>query len=380
MKRSIFILRLFSAFIIMSLCFVSFVPCFASAVKAPVFSFAPENVTFISGTSGVARACASVFGDTKTEIRYYLEVLKGIDFVSEDTYSRGKSGSSVNIKIITGKGAKLLSRFGVYTARVRAVSVDANGDEIAQGYSPVFKINVLAPFIKSLNADTKLSYGEPFTITAEINPACEEAAAARYFWTVFDGKSSVVLSEGSVVHGITFTGTSTPVLKGEGKPDGFFTMSFKLSAAFENASKQQVSEDVSVDFRAVRTVGFSLGESGMKYFKNDGRYAVGWLRCDGSIYYFDENGFMATGERKIDGKSCYFGFDGRLICGFIKTPLGLKYYEDGKITVGWHVAADGVKYYFEEATGYMTAKTNSDGEVVYFTDYGAMTFRTDIEN
>lgn len=380
MKNNAITFRLFSAMLVLALCFGSFVPCLASVVKVPVFSSAPEDVTFISGTVGLVRASASVFSDTKTEIRYYLEVLKGDSFVSQDVFSTGKSGFAVNIKITTGKGEKLLSHFGTYTARVRAVSLDPEGFGIAEGYSPVFEIEVLPPFVRSVKADAKVSYGEPLNITAEINPLHENRENVRYMWTVFDGERSAIVKEGDTAHGITFTGTDTPVLHTQGCPDGFFTLGFTLSVFPEDAVKQEISEKVFVDFRKEKTFGFSLGEDGMKYFRGDGQYVTGWLRTEDGVYYFDTDGFMVTGETVIDGKRCYFSFDGKMICGFIKTPLGLKYYENGKIIFGWHTAADGTEYYFESYTGYMTAKKDTSGKTLYFTDYGARAFRTGTEN
>ncbi len=351
----------------------SVVPCLASAVKVPVFTRMPEARTLVAGTESFISASARVFNYDSTDIKYSLEILKGTRFVSTGEFYTAKSGSLVKIDLSTGKGSVFFTGHGIYTARIRAATLDTAGVEIAVGYCPAFEITVLPPVVRSLEADSKNCYGGEFIIRAKLNGYYGDDEKTSISWTVSDGTSVHTLTEGETVNGMVFYGTDSDELKLLGLPQKIFELSFRVAVSREGAAESQVSEEISVMFRPEVTVGFSLGKDGMRFFRGDGNYVTGWMKYNGNVYYFDlESGIMETGVKIIDGKKCLFGVDGRLMLGFYKTPLGYRYVENGGFVEGWHMI-DGMYCYFEPYTGYMTARKDAaTEEIVYFGDYGCL--------
>ena len=350
-------------------------PCFATVVKVPVFTEVPDGETFAAGSKGTVQTSAKVYGESAAEIKYSLEVLCKSRFYTASEYFTKTSGKTVSIEFTVGKGNSYLLNSGTYTARIRAVSIDENGTETAASYCPAFEIEVLPSVIKTVVSDYKICYGgeyNEFYVSAELNSYYGEDEIKSVSWQVSDGILRHTLSDGEKINGMTFYGTKEPFLVLQGTPERMLELSFAVSVTVEGADAPQVSKEVAVEFRPFITPGFSLGDEGVRFFRNDGRFVTGWLRYNGAVYYFEpESGIMATGLNAVNGKKCLFGEDGRLMTGFFKTPLGFRYFENGSFVTGW-LTVDGTEYYFEPYTGYMTARKDSEtGNIFYFEEYGS---------
>lgn len=362
-KHSLFAKTLCCLWVVL-LVFSLAAPCLASAVKLPVFTQLPEDKTFVAGTGTFIEAAAQVFSDSRCPIRYSLEILRGDRFFSEgESYVRN-SGEVARVKLVTGKGSALLLNHGTYTARLRAASLDEDGNEMAVGYCPAFKIEVLPPVIKDVSAQARVSYGESFSVSLGLNGGCTDSSLLQIYWSVTENGVTKRLKEGDVINGIVFTGTETAALHTEGTPEKISVLQFFATVTVPNASKSVNSESVAVEYRPKLVTGFCLGGSGMRFFDSDGQCVTGWLSHRGKLYFFDtESGIMKTGTCRINGEIYLFGTNGALINGFVKCPLGSRYYRNGVAVDGWHTV-EGVDYYFDPYLRCAVLMIDENGETV----------------
>ncbi|MBE5941446.1 MAG: hypothetical protein E7264_02775 [Lachnospiraceae bacterium] len=91
-------------------------------------------------------------------------------------------------------------------------------------------------------------------------------------------------------------------------------------------------------------------EDGIKYIKEDGEYAIGFLEIDDNTYYFDTDGHLVTGKYYVEEAKAYYYFDasGALQYGAIQTDDDFYVADDtGKLQTGF-VSFDDKLYYFNE--------------------------------
>ena len=146
--------------------------------------------------------------------------------------------------------------------------------------------------------------------------------------------------------------------------------------------------------------------TGWWYEYDDGSYAIGWAKIDGSWYYFDQNGYMQTGWLYdedyqawfyldssgamrtgwvyVDGYYYYMDSSGQMLLGWQLIDGDWCYFNttdqlpEGAMFTGWH-EIDGKQYYFSEvddgSLGAMVTGWHYDGALwYYFGEDGAMLY------
>lgn len=102
----------------------------------------------------------------------------------------------------------------------------------------------------------------------------------------------------------------------DGKTDGKFPITVKLSEKVENSLVREWLGKVKIDVKnGTFVVRNKDGEwKGDKFEKNDGSFAVNeFIISKGNKYYFGKDGKMLTGKHRLGMKDCEFAKDGRLI-------------------------------------------------------------------
>lgn len=151
--------------------------------------------------------------------------------------------------------------------------------------------------------------------------------------------------------------------------------------------------DVATGTTQLQPIGFTKTDGGIRYYYEDGTYAVGTVKIDGIAYLFDNNGIERTGWRTVGGIRRYYDPEtGVAVCGWLELG-GERYYIDrdkgkmtGEITVdgipyllgvygyeetGWQEVA-GARRYYDPVTGDITTGTAKiDNQVYLFDETGA---------
>ena len=129
-------------------------------------------------------------------------------------------------------------------------------------------------------------------------------------------------------------------------------------------------------------------EEGLRYFRENGTMAIGWMYCGTEIgyglysqeerctpdtwYYFDESGIMATGLQTIGGKTFLFEASGGMATGWRMIDAQWYYFSPaGEMAKGW-VKDRGRWYYFNEDGTMQTGWQQIGGKWYYFTEDGVM--------
>lgn len=98
--------------------------------------------------------------------------------------------------------------------------------------------------------------------------------------------------------------------------------------------------------------------SSTKYMYEDGTYATGYVKIDGSYYYFSTSGIMQKYDQTINGVPYYFGSNGKAAStGWLTTNTGAKKYclGNGKMATGY--VKIGYYYYGFSSSGVMQRGT-----------------------
>ncbi len=115
-------------------------------------------------------------------------------------------------------------------------------------------------------------------------------------------------------------------------------------------------------------------DDGIKYIKEDGEYAIGFLEIDGKMYYFDTDGHLVTGKFYVEEADAYYYADssGVLQYGAIWADEDFFVADDtGKLQTGF-VSYDNKRYFFNKlvqlVVGWFSYQenwyyANSNGEI-----------------
>ena len=117
-------------------------------------------------------------------------------------------------------------------------------------------------------------------------------------------------------------------------------------------------------------------EDGVRFEKEDGEYAVGFMDIDGQRYFFDEEGYLIRGKFQVmeeDTEDYYYADENGVVqVGVIRTKKDLYLTdENGKILTGF-VEIEGERYYFNDSAEMVTGWFKVDEDWFYGNSNGVI--------
>lgn len=117
-------------------------------------------------------------------------------------------------------------------------------------------------------------------------------------------------------------------------------------------------------------------EDGVRYEKEDGEYAVGFMDIDGQRYFFDEDGYLIKGKFQVtegDTEAYYYADENGVVqIGVIQTKKDLYLTdENGKILTGF-VEIEGERYHFNDNAEMVTGWFKVDEDWFYGNSNGVI--------